>query len=56
MNPMAPIRIIVEDGHVTLHGAVNSEGDKTVALLQAKSVPGAFSVTDKLIVADKVVR
>lgn len=56
MNPMAPIRINVEDGHVTLYGAVDSEGDKTVAVVQAKSVPGAFSVTDRLLVADKVVR
>lgn len=56
MNPMAPIRIIVEDGHITLYGAVNTESDKTVAVLQAKSVPGAFSVTDKLLVAESVLR
>ncbi len=56
MNPVAPIRIIVEDGHITLYGAVNTESDKTVAVLQAKSVPGAFSVTDKLLVAETAVR
>ncbi len=43
-----PIRIIVKNGHVTLEGVVGSKFDKTVAALTARSVPGAFSVTDNL--------
>ncbi|HWB83133.1 MAG TPA: BON domain-containing protein [Bryobacteraceae bacterium] len=48
MNPHAPIRIIVENGHVTLKGVVGSEMDRTIAQMQANSVPGAFSVTNHL--------
>lgn len=45
-----PIHIIVKNGHVTLEGAVKREGDKTIAGLQANSTPGAFSVTNNLVV------
>ena len=45
-----PIHIIVKNGNVTLEGAVNTEGDKTIAGLQANSTPGAFSVTNNLVV------
>lgn len=43
-----PIRIIVKGGHVTLEGVVDSEADKNLATMRAKSVPGVFSVTDNL--------
>ena len=46
-----PIHIIVKNGNVTLEGVVDTEGDKTVAGLQANSTPGAFSVTNNLVVA-----
>jgi hyperosmotically inducible protein len=45
-----PIRIVVDNGHVTLYGAVDSAMDKTIAGLRASSVPGAFSVVNKLTV------
>jgi len=48
LNPNPPIRIIVENGHVTLKGMVGSEMERTIANLQANSVPGAFSVTNHL--------
>ena len=51
IDPQAPIRIVVVNGHVTLAGVVDTQGDKNVALIQAKSVPGVFSVEDKLLVA-----
>ena len=51
MDPQAPIRIVVENGHVTLYGVVDSQMDKQIAETQAKSVPGVFSVDDKLVVA-----
>ena len=48
INPHPPIRIIVENGHVTLKGVVGSEMDRTIAYMQANGVPGAFSVTNNL--------
>ena len=42
------IRIIVENGHVTLEGVVNNQTDKNVAGIRANSVPGVFSVTNDL--------
>jgi len=43
-----PIHIIVENGHVTLEGYVDTAADKTLAEIAAKGVPGVFSVTDNL--------
>src|SRR5207244_3373812 len=43
----------VKDGHVTLFGVVDSQMDKQIAEVQAKSVPGAFSVDDKLVVSSR---
>lgn len=42
------IHIIVNRGHVTLTGAVDNETDKNLAGIRAKTVPGAFSVTNNL--------
>ena len=51
MDPQKPIRIVVDNGHVTLYGVVDSPMDKQIAEIQAKSVPNVFSVDDKLVVA-----
>jgi hyperosmotically inducible periplasmic protein len=48
-----PIRIIVKNGKVTLEGVVDNESDKNVANIQASSVPGTFSITNNLQVANK---
>jgi len=40
----------VDNGHVTLYGTVESAMDKTIAGMRAGSVPGAFSVENKLVV------
>jgi hyperosmotically inducible protein len=48
-----PIRIIVNNGHVTLTGVVDTEADKNVAGMQANSVSGIFSVTNNLNVASQ---
>lgn len=50
-DPERPIRIVVNNGHVTLYGVVNSQMDKQIAETRARSVPNVFSVDDKLIVA-----
>lgn len=47
------IHIIVDNGHVTLIGVVNSEADKNMANIRANTVPGVFSVTNNLRVAEK---
>jgi hyperosmotically inducible protein len=49
-DPVHPIRIVVDNGHVTLYGSVQSSMDKTIAGVRAGSVPGAFSVDNKLVV------
>jgi osmotically-inducible protein OsmY len=49
-DPVHPIRIVVDNGHVTLYGTVESAMDKTIAGIRANSVPGAFSVENKLMV------
>ena len=48
LNPNPPIRIIVENGHVTLKGVVGSDLDRIMAHVQANSVSGTFSVTNHL--------
>ena len=50
LDPQAPIRIVVQNGHVTLYGAVDNQLDRQVAYLQARSVPGVFSVDDKIAI------
>jgi hyperosmotically inducible protein len=43
-----PIRIIVQNGHVTLMGVVDNEMDKNLAGIRANGVPGIFSVDNQL--------
>src|ERR1700676_1012919 len=45
-----PIRILVKNGHVTLEGFVDNEGDKNFAGMRANGVSGTFSVTNNLVV------
>ena len=42
------LRIIVNRGHITLEGVVANEGDRNLANIVARGVPGAFSVTNNL--------
>jgi hyperosmotically inducible protein len=51
IDPARPIRIIVENGHVTLYGVVNNAMDKQVAGIRAGQLFGAFSVNNQLEVA-----
>jgi len=43
-----PIRIIVNNGHVTLIGYVDNQADKNIAGIRANGVPGVFSVDNQL--------
>ena len=49
-DPSNPIRIVVNNGHVTLYGTVESTMDKNIAGIRAGEVPGVFSVENKLVV------
>lgn len=53
MDPGKPIRISVQNGNVTLYGAVDNQADKDAAGLRANSVPGVFKVTNDLQVANQ---
>jgi hyperosmotically inducible periplasmic protein len=53
IDPGKPIRIQVENGHVTLYGAVDTQADKDAAGIRANTVPGVFSVTNDLRVANQ---
>jgi len=53
MDPARPIRIIVDNGHVTLYGTVDSKMDKDIAGVRANQLFGAFSVENKLQVESK---
>jgi len=45
-----PIHIIVKNGNITLEGVIDTEMDKSILNVQANSVPGAFSVTNNVVV------
>ena len=49
-DPARPIRIIVDNGHVTLYGTVENAMDKNLAGIRANQVFGAFRVDNKLVV------
>jgi hyperosmotically inducible protein len=52
VDPSKPIRIVVENGKVTLAGVVNTQADKDLAGIRANTVPGVFKVTNDLQVAN----
>jgi hyperosmotically inducible protein len=43
-----PIHIIVNRGRAVLKGVVANEGDRRLAYIKARSVPGLFNVTNEL--------
>ena len=53
IDPARPIRIIVDNGHVTLYGSVDNKMDKEVAGIRANQLFGAFSVDNKLQIEGK---
>jgi hyperosmotically inducible periplasmic protein len=53
IDPARPIRIVVNNGHVSLYGVVANQMDKDVAGVRANQVFGAFSVKNNLEVAGK---
>ena len=53
MGTQPSIHIIVDNVHVTLVGVVDNQGDRNIANIRANTVPGVFSVTNNLRVAEK---
>jgi hyperosmotically inducible protein len=53
MRAVPPIHIIVKDGNITLVGTVANEGDKYLAGIAAKEVPGTFRVVNNLKIEKK---
>jgi len=54
IDPQKPIRIVVDHGHVSLYGVVDSQNDKNIAGLRANQVSGVFSVDNQLIALDQI--
>jgi hypothetical protein len=55
--PVNPdVRLIVESGHITLEGRVMNQADYNQMNIMARSVPGAFSVTNNLKVGSDTIR
>lgn len=52
IDPEKPIRIQVANGHVTLLGVVDRQSEKDAAGIAANTVPGVFSVTNDIEVAN----
>lgn len=44
------VRIIVDNGRITLEGVVSNSSDRNYASILAKGIPGVFSVTNNLVV------
>jgi osmotically-inducible protein OsmY len=51
VDPVKPIRISVQNGHVELYGLVDTQADKDAAYIRANGVSGVFSVKNYLQVA-----
>jgi osmotically-inducible protein OsmY len=49
-EPSPAVRIIVNRGHVSLEGSVAHRGDYNLMNIIARTVPGAFSVKNNLII------
>ena len=50
-GPNPSVRIIVENGRLTLEGVVSNAGDSNLANILASSIPGVFKVTNRLQVS-----
>lgn len=53
IQTLPPIRIIVNNGNVTLEGAVDSQGDKNTAGAKAGNVAGLRGVSNNLVVQER---
>jgi osmotically-inducible protein OsmY len=52
-DPALPIRILVDNGNLTLYGTVSTKMEKQVAGMRAGEVFGVFKVQNNLVVANQ---
>jgi hypothetical protein len=50
---MYAIHIVVRNGHTTLFGVVDNQGDRQIAEMRAREVSGVFSVANELEIVKK---
>lgn len=55
-EPNPSVRIIVENGRVTLEGYVTYRSDSDLASILANGIPGVFQVTNNLVVTREMLR
>lgn len=55
-NPNPSVRLIVENGRVTLEGYVANRSDASLANVLANTIPGVFSVKNNLVVGKEQYR
>lgn len=55
-EPNPSVRIIVENGRVTLEGYVNNRGTANLMNILANGIPGVFSVTNNLVIEKEMVK
>ncbi|HYG79990.1 MAG TPA: BON domain-containing protein [Pyrinomonadaceae bacterium] len=48
MGANPSLHIVVNRGHLTLEGVVATDGDRNLAYITARGIPGVFSVTNNL--------
>jgi hyperosmotically inducible periplasmic protein len=53
LQAVPSIHIVVKNGHATLEGVAATEADKSLAGIQANTVPGVFSVKNNLRLEEK---
>jgi hyperosmotically inducible periplasmic protein len=55
-EPNPSVRLIVDNGHVTLEGYVNNRGTSNLMNILANGIPGVFSVTNNLVIEKEMVK
>jgi hyperosmotically inducible protein len=49
---LGSIHIVVNNGHITLRGVVQNQGDSELAFMHANALPGVFSVKNELQISN----
>jgi hyperosmotically inducible protein len=55
-EPNPSVRIIVQNGHVTLEGYVNNRGTYNTMNILAGGIPNVFSVTNNLVIEKEIIK
>jgi osmotically-inducible protein OsmY len=55
-EPNPSVRLIVDNGRVTLEGYVNNRGTSNLMNILANGIPGVFSVTNNLVIEKEMIK